>query len=212
VGAYLALMAFYHQSEHHVIPPFNEDIYRMILEKMYIKPSVLLIGYGTVGKACKAVLDQFDIPCTVVISKDIITKALIFQHSILIHAIRLSDDVSICPSPFLLPSDLVSTGKLSIICDISCDLGNPRNLLPIYSSYTTATHPVVALTPTVDLIAISNLPSLDAHVSSEQFSSTLVSYLPELPYFQYTKEIHSHAAVLSASYDTFCHIRNKMDL
>lgn len=220
IGAYLALMAFYCRSMGGAFPPFDENVYRTLLLRLEAKPSVLLIGYGTVGKAAKAILDQFDISCTVVTSKDSITREMIGEYSILLHAIRLSDDPSICPAPFLTKEDLLSfgqnilprfqrstdldsVGKLSVICDISCDLGNPRNTLPIYDEYTTHLEPVRQLRPSLDLIAISNVPSLEPMVSSDRFSSILVDYLPELLHFKLTKHMNPKAMALHHSYDVF---------
>ena len=207
IGAYMALMAFYRQTHQEAFPPFDENVYRNLLS-METKPTVLLIGYGTVGKAAKAVLDQLDISCTVVTSKDVITKDMIGRHSILLHAIRLSDDTSVCPTPFLTKEDLLSKGQLSVICDISCDLGNPRNTLPIYDEYTTHLEPVRRIRPHLDLIALSHLPSLEPIVSSDQFSSILVHYLPELLHFKVTKHINPKAKVLHNSYDVF-HSKSK---
>lgn len=203
----MALMAFYRQTHQEAFPPFDENVYRNLLS-METKPTVLLIGYGTVGKAAKAVLDQLDISCTVVTSKDVITKDMIGRHSILLHAIRLSDDTSVCPTPFLTKEDLLSKGQLSVICDISCDLGNPRNTLPIYDEYTTHLEPVRRIRPHLDLIALSHLPSLEPIVSSDQFSSILVHYLPELLHFKVTKHINPKAKVLHNSYDVF-HSKSK---
>jgi alanine dehydrogenase len=210
IGAYLALMAFYRQTQQGAFPPFDENVYQSLLQTMVRKPSVLLLGYGNAGKAAKAVLDQFHISCTVVTSKDVITKDMIRNHSILLHAIRLSDDVAVCPEPFLTKEDLLSKGqgKLSVICDISCDLGNPRNTLPIYDEYTTHLEPVRRIRPHLDLIAISNLPSLEPIVSSDRFSSILVHYLPDLIHFKLTKHINSKAKILHNSYDVF-HSKSK---
>ena len=221
IGAYMALMAFYCQTHQAAFPPFDENVYRALLLPLEAKPTVLLIGYGTVGKAAKAVLDQFQIPCTIVTSKEVVSKDMIRGHSILLHAIRLSDDTSVCPTPFLKKEDLLSFGqnilprfqrstdldsvdKLSVICDISCDLGNPRNTLPIYDEYTTPLEPVRRLRPSLDLIALSNVPSLEPMVSSDRFSSILVEYLPELLHFKLTKHMNPKAKVLHNSYDTFC--------
>ena len=217
----MALMAFYCQTHQEAFPPFDENVYRALLLRLEAKPTVLLIGYGTVGKAAKAVLDQFQIPCTIVTSKEVVSKDMIRGHSILLHAIRLSDDPSVCPVPFLTKDDLLSfgqnilprfqrstdledIGQLSVICDISCDLGNPRNTLPIYDEYTTPLEPVRRVLPHLDLIAISHLPTLQPMISSDQFSSILVEYLPELLHFKLTKHMNPKAKILHHSYDTFC--------
>lgn len=199
IGTYLALVAFRQAA----MPPFHEDMYRMMIEKMDNKPRVLLIGFGSVGKASKAVLDQFDIPYTIVRSKDCITKELIFSHHILINAIRLSDDISVTPAPFLVTEDLPQTGMLSVICDISCDLGNPRNVLPIYSEYTSMMEPVRKLSNTLSLIAIPHLPSLEPDVSSDRFSSILTRHLPYLLHFKKAAALYPEAAAFYTSYQKF---------
>ena len=107
------------------------------------------------------------------------------------------------------PTDLYDPVHLSVICDISCDMGHPHNLLPIYDTYTNKEHPISPLPcqPSIDLIAIPNLPSLEPIVSSTEFSSTLVSFLPELHYFHHTHPIREKARVLYESYQHFCRIK-----
>ena len=196
IGTYLALMAFYMKT----IPPFDEELYYKEIQKQIYHekvPRVLLIGYGTVGKRAKKVLDSFGIPCTVWRSSSIIDKNVLKEHDILIHAIRLPDDTSIHQAPFLTTED--SFGSLSVICDISCDVGNPRNMLPIYDTYTTRDEPVRSLTDTTRLIAINNLPSLEPTVSSNEFSAILRDYLLKLPYYSFRKEVCPLSAVLGRS-------------
>jgi len=199
VGAYLALMAFYGD-----LPPFDEEVYRSILQKMVVKPKVLLIGYGTAGKRSKEIIEQFGIECTIWNSQSVIDRQAILDHDILIHAIRLPDDHSITIPPFLTLDNLSTDHRLSVICDISCDFGNPRNTLPIYQGFTTKTNPIVRIPGNIDLIAINNLPSMEPDVSSNQFSSILSNYLPELRYMNHTYPVNDKAACLYQSYQTFC--------
>uniref|UniRef100_A0A6C0KTR1 Alanine dehydrogenase/pyridine nucleotide transhydrogenase N-terminal domain-containing protein n=1 Tax=viral metagenome TaxID=1070528 RepID=A0A6C0KTR1_9ZZZZ len=204
IGTYLALMTFYMKSS--IIPSFDEEYYYTQIQKFIYyekKPRVLLIGYGTVGKHAKKVLDAFDIPCTVWTSRSIAQKKIIMEHDILIHAIRLPDDSSISPPPFLVKDDLSNMGSLSIICDISCDVGNPRNTLPIYDTYTSRDHPVCSLTDSIRLIAINHLPSLEPTVSSNEFSSILHKYLINVPYYRYTKDVCPLSAALYGSEQKF---------
>ena len=200
IGCYLALMA-YHFRQHNmrVLPKFKEDHYQSVLSTMDSLPRVLLIGYGTAGQRAKDILDQFHIPTTIWTSTTIPDRSVILNHDILIHAIRLSDDPSINIEPFLTQSDLSAPHKLSIICDITCDMGNPRNTLPLYSAYTTKNKPVRRIENSIDLIAINNLPSLEPIVSSQQFSSILRNYLPELRFMKYTHEVNPCAASLYQS-------------
>jgi saccharopine dehydrogenase (NAD+, L-lysine-forming) len=221
IGCYLALMTYYKRVQrfYHApttIPPFDEENYVKMLTEFsaHHKPSVLLIGYGTVGKRCKEILDQFNIKCTIWTSADIKSKDVILRHNILIHAVSLTSHAY---PPFLLPEDLRTQSScnkphdlydpshLSVICDISCDVGNPRNLLPIYENYTTRDNPVCPLPccPSIDLIAISNLPSLEPIRSSTEFSSILINYLPTLLHFQKTYPICEKARTLYESYQKF---------
>jgi len=227
IGCYLALMTYYTRLQRSsiptIIPPFDEENYITQLKQFsaHHKPSVLLIGYGTVGKRCKEILDQFDIKCTIWTSADVKSKDVILHHNILIHAISLTKHTY---PPFLLPEDLhvlslfnkphdlYDPSCLSVICDISCDVGNPRNLLPIYETYTTKENPVTPLLccPSIDLIAISNLPSLEPILSSTEFSSTLHTYLPTLLHFQKTYPVCEKARTLYDSYQTFMSFQNQL--
>ena len=206
IGCYLALMA-YHLRQIDLIdvgelPAFDEDRYRLILSMMEHKPRVLLIGYGTAGKRAKEILDQFEIPVTIWTSKTVPDRAVALAHDILLHAIRLPDDQSVSIAPFLTLSDLATDHRLSIVCDITCDFGNPRNTLPLYDQFTTKAKPVRRIQK-IDLIAINNLPSMEPHVSSEQFSAILSRYLPELRYMKYSHAVDPHAASLYQSYQMF---------
>jgi alanine dehydrogenase len=222
IGCYLALMTYYKRLQKKdkkaitVIPEFNETIYSEMLERLsaYHRPKVLLIGYGVVGKSCKEVLDRFEMNCTILTSKDTLSKEKMLKHDILIHATSLSP---VTYPPFLLPADLQPSKvihkpadlydpvHLSVICDISCDVGNPHNLLPIYDTYTTKEQPIAPLSyqPSIDLIAIPNLPSLEPILSSTQFSSTLLPFLPELLYFHHAHPIREKAGILFHSYQKF---------
>ena len=198
IGAYLAIIAFYQDK----IPSFDESLYKEILLRMTIKPRVLLIGYGTAGKAAKKVMDQFGIPCTVWTSQTTGSRQDILDHDVLIHAIRLPDDPLIKCPPFLVREDLSLDRTLSVVCDISCDMGNPRNTLPIYSAYTSTSKPVENI-GNLKLIAINNLPSMEPAVSSTEFSTILKEYLPELRFMKVSHPIDKKADVLFRSYQTF---------
>lgn len=222
IGCYLALMTYYkrlqkkNKKEITVIPEFNEEIYFDMLERLstYHRPKVLLIGYGLVGKSCKEVLDRLEMNGTILTSKDTLSKEKILKHDIIIHATSLTN---VTYPPFLLPEDLQPSKvihkptdlydpvHLSVICDITCDVGNPRNLLPIYDTYTTKESPIAPLSyqPSIDLIAIPNLPSLEPILSSTQFSSSLIPFLPELLYFHHAYPIREKARVLYHSYHKF---------
>lgn len=211
IGCYLALMAYYRQCNELIteFPEFHEGKFQDILGRANWKPPrVLLIGYGTVGRACKEVLDRFGIDCTIWTSKDEKKRDVILQHDILLNAIRIKPDHK---DIFLLPDDLERpSSNLRVICDISCDKGHPKNPLPIYSEWT---NPVARIRahPPLDFIAVNNLPSMEPIVSSNTFSTILKDYLIELPFFKYTHETSEKARILYKSYERFmdCCQQNK---
>jgi len=85
--------------------------------------------------------------------------------------------------PFLTLKTLeVSSRKLSVIADVTCDVGSPSNLLPIYDAITTYAHPThrLIVNPPLDLIAIDHLPSLVPAESSVEFSNSLLPHLKTL--------------------------------
>jgi hypothetical protein len=210
VGCYLALMAYYAQRGAQGlggeglcdIGPFHRATYQQILmeETQIHRPSVLLIGHGTVGKACEAVLKLFGITPTIWTSKTVPSVEAVRDHEILLHAVRL--DVRTPVPPFLRLTDFTESMRLSVICDLTCDAHHPHNTLPLYDTYTTRSHPVrtISTKPRVDLIAIDHLPSLDPVASSDAFSSVWVKYVPELLWFPYTKRVSPLAAALEKSY------------
>lgn len=216
IGCFLALMTYLLQqtSSSFSLPSFDESFYISELQKLnqFPKPKILLIGFGTVGQSCKEVLDLFKLDCTIWRSNDIKDKNIILEHHILLNAIRLSDSPFSSYSPFLTINDLSLSRKLSVICDISCDLGNPLNTLPIYNEFTTKDKPILRISnePILDLIAINNLPSLQPIQSSFEFSSVLRNFLPHLLYFKYTYPIQSHSHILFKTYQYFQQITSSI--
>ncbi|WP_436775354.1 saccharopine dehydrogenase, partial [Yinghuangia sp. YIM S09857] len=86
--------------------------------------------------------------------------------------------------PFLVPTDLDEPGRrISVIADVTCDVGSECNVLPVYEAVTDWEHPVRRLRDggrPVDLIAIDNLPSLLPGEASRAFSADLWPLLVKL--------------------------------
>jgi saccharopine dehydrogenase (NAD+, L-lysine-forming) len=79
--------------------------------------------------------------------------------------------------------DVDADRRLSLICDVSCDVTSECNTLPIYQRVTAWPDPVVRLRGgdrPLDLIAIDNLPSLLPREASISFSAELVDPMGEL--------------------------------
>ncbi len=107
-------------------------------------------------------------------------RGVLLAHELLVHAVATPH-----PVPALLTAaDLGARARrLAVICDITCDAGSDRHMLPIYDSTTDWHRPVLrlpGLAPALDVIAIDNLPSLLAREASAEFSAQLAPYLLEL--------------------------------
>lgn len=211
IGCYLGLMAYYNQLNKITnLPLYNQTTYDIILYNINTKPNVVVIGNGAVGKSCQKVLDKFNIKYTVWGRKE--TKNInvnkLLKYNILFNAINLDATQD---TPFLINNDLDKKRKLSVIVDISCDLGNKNNPLPIYNEYTIQEKPIVSIknNPNLDLIAINNLPSLEPIESSNEFSNDLVKFMNVLPYYELIHNNDKNAKVLYDSYMMFKNIINK---
>jgi len=65
----------------------------------------------------------------------------IMESDIFVNCIYLFNPIP----PFLNKETISQPGKLSIIVDVSCDITNPHNPLPIYNTSTTFKEPIVSI-------------------------------------------------------------------
>ncbi|MER7577083.1 saccharopine dehydrogenase [Streptomyces sp. NPDC126514] len=110
------------------------------------------------------------------------TRALdrpaLLAHDVMVNAVLATTPVP----PFLRDADLDDPARrLRTLCDVTCDVGSPLNVLPVYDRTTDWTAPARRLRerPPLDLIAIDNLPSLLPKESSTDFSAALLPQLLE---------------------------------
>ncbi|MFJ9893078.1 saccharopine dehydrogenase [Streptomyces sp. NPDC091280] len=103
-------------------------------------------------------------------------RPALLAHDVLVNCVLATTPVP----PFVRPRDLDDPARrLRTVCDVTCDVGSPLNVLPVYDRTTEWDAPVRRLheRPPLDLIAIDNLPSLLPRESSTDFSAAL---LPQL--------------------------------
>ncbi|WAU83954.1 saccharopine dehydrogenase [Streptomyces sp. Qhu-G9] len=110
------------------------------------------------------------------------TRALdrqaLLEHELMVNTVLTTGPAT----PFLTDKDLDDPGRrLGTVCDVTCDVGSPYNVLPVYDTITDWTDPVRRLhdRPALDLIAIDNLPSLLPEEASTDFSAALTPHLLE---------------------------------
>ncbi|MFK4104568.1 saccharopine dehydrogenase [Streptomyces sp. NPDC019531] len=110
-------------------------------------------------------------------TRDLDRPALL-AHDVLVNCVLATTPVP----PFVRETDLDDPSRrLRTLSDVTCDVGSPLNVLPVYDRTTEWTEPVRRLhkEPPLDLIAIDNLPSLLPEESSVGFSGSLLPLLLE---------------------------------
>ena len=103
-------------------------------------------------------------------------RPALLRHDVMVNAVLATTPVP----PFLREQDLDTPDRrLRTLCDVTCDVGSPLNVLPVYDETTSWDEPVRRLrdAPPLDLIAIDNLPSLLPLESSTDFSAALLPHL-----------------------------------
>lgn len=105
------------------------------------------------------------------------------RPALLAHDALVNCVLAISPiPPFVREADLDDPARrLRTLSDVTCDVGSPLNVLPVYDRTTEWGDPVRRLhkEPPLDLIAIDNLPSLLPEESSVGFSGSLLPLLLE---------------------------------
>ncbi|MFD8151444.1 saccharopine dehydrogenase [Streptomyces sp. NPDC059720] len=108
-------------------------------------------------------------------TRDLDRPALL-RHDVMVNCVLATSPVP----PFVRQQDLDDPGRrLRTLCDVTCDVGSPLNVLPVYDETTDWDAPARRLrdAPPLDLIAIDNLPSLLPLESSTDFSAALLPHL-----------------------------------
>jgi saccharopine dehydrogenase (NAD+, L-lysine forming) len=102
----------------------------------------------------------------------------LLDYDLFINAVFVSSHIP----PFLTREMLSRPRRLTALVDVTCDINNPANTIPVYDRHTDFDAPAlrVADAPPLDVVAIDHLPSLLPRESSEMFSSLLVKHLLDL--------------------------------
>ncbi|MEU3336497.1 saccharopine dehydrogenase [Streptomyces sp. NPDC006668] len=143
--------------------------------------TALVIGaLGRSGRGARVALHTAGIEPTcwdLAETRDLDRPALL-AHDVMVNCVLATSPVP----PFVREQDLDDPARrLRTLCDVTCDVGSPLNVLPVYDRTTDWTEPARRLRkePPLDLIAIDNLPSLLPRESSTDFSAALVMQLLE---------------------------------
>jgi len=157
-------------------------------------PKIGIIGYR--GKCGIGVCNVLDNLCFDYIKIDEINsenRGVLSELDIFYNCICLKDDYN----QIWFDENLINNKKM-VIVDISCDVSKPNNPIKIYNQCTTFENPVYKHGD-IDIIAISNLPSLLPIDSSSQFSSVFMDLLSNTSAYSWSK-----------NYDIFCKKMNNI--
>ncbi|GAB3651917.1 Rossmann-fold NAD(P)-binding domain-containing protein [Glycomyces tarimensis] len=162
------------------LAPASKDEFDAALRPPARRPRVLVVGaLGRCGRGARRALERVGITPTRwdLAETARLDREAILAHDILVNAVGVSE-----PAEILLGPEHLRTGRrLSLIVDVTCDVGSPYHLLPVYDRLTTWDAPARAAAEGLAVIAIDNLPSLLPRESSDDFSAQLAPHLPLLP-------------------------------
>lgn len=179
VGAALAVRQWNGDLDGPLRPSTKDDL-DAFLGKLSNPPRVLVIGaLGRCGRGAREALELAGIEPTLwdLAETANLDRDALLDHDILINAVLANEP----GEPFVAPEHLKADHRLKLIVDVTCDVGGPAHLLPVYDRLTSWEEPVRAVADGLDVIAIDNLPTLLPREASDDFSSQLSAHLPQLP-------------------------------
>lgn len=135
-------------------------------------------------------------------TRDLDRPALL-AHDVLVNAVKTDTP----QPPLVTEADLDAPGRrLSVVVDVTCDVGSDLHLLPVYDRLTDWDQPVRRMSGgagPLDVIAIDNLPSWLPVEASAAFSAQLAPLLARLgeegsPWDRALRTFHEHLGVAHA--------------
>jgi saccharopine dehydrogenase (NAD+, L-lysine-forming) len=184
VGAALAVLRFRGRLPVPLRPTTRVDLDRQLRPRPGDEPARALV-IGALGRCGRGARDAFAAAGITPTCWDQEETRHLDRDALIDHDILLNAVLSTRPVPPMLTHDELDRPdrRLSVICDVTCDVTSACNVLPIYDRVTSWPEPVVELRSgqrPVRLIAIDNLPSLLPHEASVAFSAELTPHLASL--------------------------------
>lgn len=184
IGSYLGILQFYHKilglDDINNIKKFSsfDDLISTLkfIYKITIKPKIAIIGInGRCGSGAKFLLDKLNLNY-VGYSRNS-NKNNLLENDIIINCILLENQYI---EPFITHNQLDNIHKILIIVDVSCDVNNKFNPIPIYKYISDFDYPVIKIKENIFIISIDNLPTLLPKESSSEFSNKLVNIILDI--------------------------------
>ncbi|MEI7601612.1 MAG: hypothetical protein WCJ41_20135 [Aestuariivirga sp.] len=169
--------------------PYFSDVHQLITHTIDLAqqaqkaPSLVIIGgRGNAGSGAAEFCQEVNMRASLwgraeTSSPDV--AATLNQFEVLVNCIQAEEP----GPPFLTEGDLYADKKLSILADVTCDVGSPAHRFPFYSRITTFDEPSLAVGPdhaAVDVIAIDHLTTWLPLEASRLIAEPLFVELREL--------------------------------
>ncbi|EDO41960.1 predicted protein [Nematostella vectensis] len=154
-----------------------------------VYPTIIVLGaLGRCGKGSLDMAKKIGIPKSHIAEWDLEeTKAGGPFKEILNYDIFVNDIFLLSKIPPFLTKDMLDTDdrKLTMVVDVSCDIGNPNNPVPFIENATTPTKPVDVLplskcSKPLELMAIDFLPSMLPREASLRFANKMTPCLMKI--------------------------------
>ncbi|MFJ8135098.1 saccharopine dehydrogenase [Streptomyces sp. NPDC096013] len=180
LGAALAVLQHRGRLVAPLTPTSKEELDKR-LQPAADDPEFSALVIGALGRSGRGARDAFSTAGTDPTRWDLAETRNLDRPALLAHDVLVNCVLATTPvPPFLRAPDLDDpTRRLRTVSDVTCDVGSPLNVLPVYDRTTEWDAPVRRLRdrPPLDLIAIDNLPSLLPRESSTDFSAALLPHL-----------------------------------
>jgi saccharopine dehydrogenase (NAD+, L-lysine-forming) len=183
VGAALAVL----EARGHLVGPLFPGSRAALDASLQHQPGEPLTAVvtGASGRSGSGACDALAVAGVAVTAWDRAETATLDRAALLGHDLLVNCVASTGPAePFVRPEDLAAADRrLVVVADVTCDVTNEHNLLPINNEVTTWAAPTRDLggRPPVRVIAIDNLPSLLPREASLDFSAQLTPLFADLP-------------------------------
>lgn len=191
VGAALAVLQNAGMLSTPLSPTTRRQLHEQLAAAVADRPRVLVLGaLGRSGTGARDALTGTGLPVT---GWDLpetrqLDRTAMLQHDVLVNTVLTTQPTR----PYLTAEDLTAEDltaeglasqpyRLRVLSDVTCDVGSPCNLFPLYPETTSWDEPVYRVPGTeLAVIAIDNLPSLLPREASTTFSAELCGPLAEL--------------------------------
>ncbi|MGJ5892400.1 saccharopine dehydrogenase [Streptomyces niveiscabiei] len=163
------------------LTPTDEKSLRELLSSVPGDADIAAVVIGALGRSGRGARDALAAAGVSPATWDLAETQNLDRDALLGHDLLVNCVLATTPvPPFVRPQDLDDPARrLRTVADVTCDVGSPLNVLPVYDRTTEWADPVRRLRdePPFDLIAIDNLPSLLPLESSTDFSASLLPHL-----------------------------------